>query len=101
ILSIEGDRIIGRETIPILIGPKGTQGMLLVIAVMISLFMLLSASFGLVSTLGYYLVFSPAYMIMCFYVLQLRKVRMSTLFEAVIDSNFILLGLITWLWQLP
>jgi len=99
ILSIEGDRIVGRETIPILIGPKQTQTMLVILAVIISVFMFLSALFGLVPSLGYYLIFSPVFMVTCFYIFQKRRVQVSTLFEAVIDSNFILLGLITYFWQ--
>jgi len=100
ILSIEGDRIVGRETIPIIIGPKQTQIMLLILAVMISLFMFLSAFFGLVPGLGYYLVLSPVFVVTCFYIFQKRRMQVSTLFEAVIDSNFILVGVITYFWQL-
>lgn len=100
ILSIEGDRIIGRETIPILIGPKQTQIMLLILALIIGTFMFLSASFGLVPALGYYLIFSPAFMVICFYVFHKRRFQVSTLFEAIIDSNFIFIGLITYLWQI-
>lgn len=100
ILSIEGDRIVGRETIPIIIGPKQTQIMLLILAVMISLFMFLSAFFGLVPGLGYYLVLSPVFVVTCFYIFQKRRMQVSTFFEAVIDSNFILVGVITYFWQL-
>jgi 4-hydroxy-3-methylbut-2-enyl diphosphate reductase len=100
ILSIEGDRIIGRETIPILIGPKGTQIMLLVLSLIMGTFMFLSASLGLIPALGYYLILSPVFMIGCFYAFQKRRIQVSTLFEAVIDSNFILIGIITYLWQL-
>lgn len=99
ILSIEGDRIIGRETIPILIGPKQTQIMLLILALIIGTFMFLSASFGLVPTLGYYLIFSPAFMVICFYVFHKRRFQAGTLFEAIIDSNFIFIGLVTYIWQ--
>jgi (E)-4-hydroxy-3-methyl-but-2-enyl pyrophosphate reductase len=101
ILSIEGDRIIGRETIPILVGPKQTQIMLLILAIIIGTFMFLSALFGLVPALGYYLIFSPVFVVTCFYIFQKHRIHVSTLFEAIIDSNFILVGLITYFWQLP
>jgi 4-hydroxy-3-methylbut-2-enyl diphosphate reductase len=100
ILSIEGDRIIGRETIPILIGPKNTQVMLLVLSLTMGVFMFLSASLGIIPSLGYYLVFSPVFMIGCFYAFQKRRIQVNNLFEAVIDSNFILIGIITYLWQI-
>ena len=101
ILSIEGDRIVGRETIPILIGPKQTQIMLLILAMIISTFMLLSALFGLVPSLGYYLIFSPLFVVACFYIFQKHRIQVSILFEAIIDSNFILVGTISYFWQLP
>jgi 4-hydroxy-3-methylbut-2-enyl diphosphate reductase len=101
ILSIEGDRIIGRETIPILIGPKRTQIILLILAVMIGLFMFFSAYFKLVPALGYYLIFPPVFMVLCFYAFQKRRIQVGTLFEAIIDSNFILIGLIAYFWQIP
>jgi 4-hydroxy-3-methylbut-2-enyl diphosphate reductase len=100
IVSIEGDRIVGRETIPILLGPKRTQTMLLILTVIIGLFMSLSALFELVPSLGYYLVISPVFMVACLYVFQKRRIQASRLFEAIIDSNFILTGIITYFWQL-
>jgi 4-hydroxy-3-methylbut-2-enyl diphosphate reductase len=99
IASIESDRIVGRETIPIIIGPKRTKTMLLIITVITGIFMSLSAALGLVPTLGYYLVLSPALMVICLYVFQKRRIQVSTLFEAIIDTNFILAGLVTYLWQ--
>ena len=99
ILSIEGDRIIGRETIPLLISPKWTQIMLIVLSVITGLFMILSTYFGIVPSLGYCLVISPVFMVLCFYLFQKKRVQVSTLFEAIIDSNFIFIGLVTYLWQ--
>ncbi len=99
IVSIEGDKIIGRETIPILIGPKRTEIMLLIITAFLGISMFLSAAFGLVPEIGYYLIFSPAFMVLCLYVFQKRRIQAGTLFDAIIDSNFIVIGIITYLWQ--
>ncbi len=100
IVSIEGDRIVGRETIPILIGQKRTLGMLLVLTVIIGAVMFSSAVSGLAPTLGYYLILSPAFMVMCLYAFQKQRIQAGRLFEAIIDSNFILTGLVTYLWRL-
>jgi 4-hydroxy-3-methylbut-2-enyl diphosphate reductase len=100
IMSIEGDRIVGRETIPILIGQRRTQIMLLVLTIIIGIFMSLSVAFELVPTLGYYLILSPVFMVVCLYFLQKRRIQASILFEAIIDSNFIFTGIITNLWLL-
>ncbi len=100
IISIEGDRIVGRETIPIFIGPKRTQMILLLLSIIIGTFMISSTVFKLLPTLGYYLILSPAFMVLCLYFFQKRRTQAGRLFEAIIDSNFILTGLVTYLWQL-
>jgi 4-hydroxy-3-methylbut-2-enyl diphosphate reductase len=100
IISIEDDRIVGRETIPTIIGPKKTEAMLLIISIMIGAFMFASSATGLVPTLGYFLIVPPVLMVVCLYVFQKRKFPASSLFEAIVDSNFILAGVITYLWQL-
>jgi len=99
IICIEGDRIVGRETIPILIGPRRTQTVLLVFSAIIAAFMVSSAFFGLVPSLGYYLVLPLIFMLACLYFFQKTRVQSGVLFEAIIDSNFILAGVITYLWQ--
>jgi 4-hydroxy-3-methylbut-2-enyl diphosphate reductase len=100
IVSIEGDRIVGRETIPILIGQKRTQRMLLILTVIIAAIMFSSAVFELVPTLSYYLILSPAFMVVCLHAFQKQRIQAGRLFEAIIDSNFILTGLVTYLWRL-
>jgi (E)-4-hydroxy-3-methyl-but-2-enyl pyrophosphate reductase len=100
IVSIEGDRIIGRETIPILTGPRRTQIMLLALSVIAGVFMFSSAAFALVPSLGYYLVLSPVFMVTCLYVFQKKRIQPGILFEAVIDGNFILAGLAAYVWHL-
>lgn len=99
IVSIEGDRIVGRETIPILLGQKMTQTMLFIISIIIGTFILLSAVFGLVPSLGYYLILPPAGMVTCLYFFQQKRIHANTLFEAIIDGNFLLAGLIAYLWK--
>ena len=100
IMSIEDDRIVGRETIPIIIGPKKTQATLLFIAIVIGIFMFSSSATGLVPTLGYFLIIPPVLMVVCLYVFQKRKFQASSLFEAIVDTNFILTGVIAYLWHM-
>jgi 4-hydroxy-3-methylbut-2-enyl diphosphate reductase len=99
VLSIEGDRIVGNETIPILIGPRRTEIMLAVMTVIIAIYMTLSAAFGLIPGLGYVLPLAPAFMAGCVYVFHKKRLQGSALFEAVIDSSFFLTGLAAYLYQ--
>ncbi len=98
IVSIEGDRIVGRETIPILIGQKRTLAMLFVISIITASFILMSEAFDLIPSLGYYLILPPALMVLCLYFFHKKRIPASTMFEAIIDSNFVLAGLIAYLW---
>ncbi len=100
VVGIEGDRIVGRETIPILIGPKRTEIMLLIITIIIGLSMGLSAVFGLVPSLSYYFILSPVLMVTCLYIFQKQHMQANRLFEVIIDSLFILIGIITYVWQI-
>ncbi len=99
VVGIEGDRIVGRETIPILIGPKRTEMMLLIITMIIGIYMVLSAFFGLVPALAYYFVLSPVLMVTCLYIIQKRRMQVNRVFEVIIDSLFILLGFVAYAWQ--
>jgi len=99
IVSIEGDRIVGRETIPILLGQKRTQSLLMILAIITGTFMSLSVLFGLVPQLGYFLAISPILMVAGLYVFQKRRMQASKLFESIIDSNFIMTGIIAYLWK--
>lgn len=98
VVRIEGDRIVGRETIPIVIGTKHTRTILLFFTLMISIYLILSSMFGLIPSLGYYLIISPIFIIFCLYLFHKQRMQPSRLFEAVIDSNFILTGLIAYVW---
>ena len=98
VVRIEGDRIVGRETIPILIGTTHTRTILLLFTLMISFYLILSSMFGLIPSLGYYLIISPIFITLCLYLFHKQRMQPSRLFEAVIDSNFILTGLIAYVW---
>jgi 4-hydroxy-3-methylbut-2-enyl diphosphate reductase len=100
IVSLEGDRIVGRETIPILLGQKRTQAMLLILALIVGAFMIVSASFSFIPSLGYFLVLSPVLIVLSLTVFHKRRMQATKLYEAIIDSNFILSGIVAYLWQL-
>lgn len=100
IISIEDDRIVGRETIPTIIGLQKTEAMLMIISIIIGVFLFSSAATGLVPTLGYFLIIPPVLMVICLYIFQKQRLQTSSLFEAIVDSNFILAGVITYLWQM-
>jgi (E)-4-hydroxy-3-methyl-but-2-enyl pyrophosphate reductase len=99
IVSIEGDRIVGRETIPILIGQQKTQTVLMILAVFTGAFLLSSSFMGFIPELGYYLSIPPVLMVIALSVFQKQRMQANKLFEAIIDTNFVIAGVIAYIWK--
>jgi 4-hydroxybenzoate polyprenyltransferase len=97
ILAIEGDRVVGKETLAIALGPKYTLNLLSAGATVLALMLIAASWVGLIPPLGYLL------SLCCFYALAyLTLYRMdlmeSGLFlESMVEGNMILAGLLAFL----
>ena len=98
ILEIQGDRIVGRETIPIIIGEKNTLALLNLITLASAVVLMGGWGVGVFNTLALVLVLCSGYAAFCLYLFRRNPVMGSGIFEAVIDANFILAGLLSWIW---
>lgn len=98
IFDIQGDRIIGRETIPIIIGEERTLAMLNLTVILLALVLVLGWILNLFPSLALFLLIVPVYVGLYLVVYQRKKFIISALFEALVDGSFILPGLISWLW---
>ena len=98
IFDIQGDRIIGRETIPIIIGEKRTLAMLNLIVSLLALVLVIGWILNLFPSLALFLLIVPVYVGLYLVVYQRKKFVISALFEALVDGSFILPGVISWLW---
>jgi 4-hydroxy-3-methylbut-2-enyl diphosphate reductase len=96
---IQGDRIIGKETIAIVIGKQRTKVLLGVMAALLAVVLFLAAYHGVVSSLGYYLIACVAYACVYLYLYHERIIFQGISFEGVVDSNFWLAGIIASLWH--
>ncbi len=99
IRDIQGDRILGKETIPIAIGKERTKTILISITAMIAVLLLLSPWLGWVTTLGYYLLPCVAYACGYQYLFQKKMVAEGLLPETIADFNFILAGIMAFIWK--
>jgi len=99
IRDIQGDRILGKETIPIAIGKEYTKTILVIITALIAVLMIVSSWLGWVTTLGYYLLPCVAYACGYQYLFQKRIVSEGLLSEAIIDFNFVLAGIMAFIWK--
>ncbi len=96
--DIQGDAVVGRETIPIVLGKELTQRLLVVLLAVVSLVLTFSAMWGLVTPLGYWLLVIPVYCLFTLYLYHRRVIFQGIPFEIVVDLEFILAGILAAVW---
>lgn len=97
-INIQSDRLIGRETIPVLIGEKKTRN--LVMGISILLFGIMAAAYplGWSSTLAPALLTSVFYVWICLYLYDRRAELSSIVMEGLLQTNYVIAGLSTLSW---
>ena len=100
ILNIQGDLIVGRETLPIALGEERTLNLLLLLNSLFAAILLLSTAIGIVSNLGYSLII--CFLISFFYLTAFQKgwMREGYRLQAIVESNLFLAGLLAFIWKL-
>ncbi|MGQ3683788.1 MAG: 4-hydroxy-3-methylbut-2-enyl diphosphate reductase [Candidatus Loosdrechtia sp.] len=99
IRDIQGDRILGKETIPIAIGKQRAKLILTIITALVAVLLTVSPLLGWTTTLGYYLLPCVAYAYGYQYLFYKGIVSEGLLLETLADFNFILAGIIAFLWK--
>ncbi len=98
IFDVQADRLVGRETLPILIGEKSTVGLLKGITVFLVLLLVASGALGYVTSASYWLVLPVLLMGACILLFEKKYLRRSVKSEILIESTFILAGLLSYIW---
>jgi (E)-4-hydroxy-3-methyl-but-2-enyl pyrophosphate reductase len=100
ILNIQGDLIVGKETLPIAIGEERSLKLLLVVNGVVAAILLLSAGIGVASGLGYPL--TVCFLIAIFYLTAYRKgwIRDGFPLQAIVEGNLLFAGLLAFIWKL-
>ncbi|MBC2715311.1 MAG: 4-hydroxy-3-methylbut-2-enyl diphosphate reductase [Desulfobacteraceae bacterium] len=100
ILDMQGSRIVGKETIPILLGEKKTMGLLKNLAGLMMIVLCIASAVGAVSTLGYLLSICPLSMLMFLSAYERGGIPSGFRQGFLMESHFILAGLLAGLWAL-
>jgi 4-hydroxy-3-methylbut-2-enyl diphosphate reductase len=100
ILDMQGDRIVGKETIAILLGEKRSLRLLKIMLLILAATLLLLSSFHLISYLGFVLIASPISLLLLLSAYEQGVLLPSIRLEFLVESNFILAGAIAFLWAL-
>lgn len=99
ILAIEGDRVVGKETLAIALGRRRTLNLLSLGSIILMLVLLLSAWAGFVTSLGYVLTLCGLYALG--YLTLYRKGWMESglMLESLVEANMLLAGILAFLWD--
>mgnify|MGYP003967516579 CR=1 FL=1 len=98
--DVQGDRIVGKETIPIAIGKTNTKAMLVVISILLTILLIASPKIGWTSGFSYYLLPCVAYACGYLYLYHKRLIPSDLACEIITDFNFILAGIMVAIWHL-
>jgi (E)-4-hydroxy-3-methyl-but-2-enyl pyrophosphate reductase len=98
--GIQGDMILGKETIPIILGEKKTKKFLIYLSLLLSVILVISSLLSLTSSLGYYLLFIIFYFTIHLFLSRLTIISKKVVYELLVDSTFLLSGLVTLFYKL-
>jgi len=98
ILDIQSDRLIGRETLPVLIG--GEKTLVLLQGISGLLFVLLFAAYpaGWATSLSFFLLTCIFYIWICFKLYDRRSGFSGVVLEGLLESGYIIAGVSAFLW---
>jgi 4-hydroxy-3-methylbut-2-enyl diphosphate reductase len=97
--EIQWDAIVGRETIPTVLGLRATKLTLVLLAAGLAAILLAAARLGWASPAAYLLLANIAYACAYLYLYHRRWVTRSAAFEGLADANFLLAGVLAWLYH--
>jgi (E)-4-hydroxy-3-methyl-but-2-enyl pyrophosphate reductase len=98
IMDIQSDRLLGKETIPVLIGKEITQTLLMGILVFLGLVLVAAHPFGWTSTLSYALLIPILFIWIYFKLYDRRAAFSGVVLEGILETNYILAGLSAFVW---
>jgi 4-hydroxy-3-methylbut-2-enyl diphosphate reductase len=92
-LDMQGDRIVGKETIPIIMGEKKTMRLLKYILISMAVLMLVAGIWGIVSKPGLILFLIPLSLLYIFNRHERGDMLPGTKLEFMVESHFVAAGL--------
>ena len=97
--DVQEDMIVGRETIPTLLGKERSRVISIVATLVLGLVLL--GAIPLIGSLSLFLMFPPGYILGCIYLYyyRVRQISHGTLFEVVLDTSFVLAGVSAIFWK--
>ena len=100
ILDMQGDRIVGEETIPLLLGEKRSMRLLKILLMVLTATLVFTSAFQLTSSLGFFLIICPLLILIIIFVYERALMFPGIRLEFLLETQFLLAGIIsfTWMW---
>ncbi len=98
LIEIQSDRLLGRETIPVVIGEEKTLKLLNGISLALALLLVLSYPLKWTTSLSFMLFPCVFYMWICFELCDRRTALSAAVINGLLETNYILAGLCTVGW---
>jgi 4-hydroxy-3-methylbut-2-enyl diphosphate reductase len=94
ILDMQGDRIMGKETIPILLGEKRSMRLLKRMLIILTVIMVLAALGGMVGPQGFLLALGPLAILALLSAYEQGNMLPGMRLEFMVESQFVLVGIL-------
>ncbi len=98
IFQVQGDLIVGVETLPIIIGEKKTLIFVKIILIATAVILAMGPVFGFVGQFSYVLLLPLLSLSFCLLAYEKRLIHPNTILEALVESNFVFSGLLAFIW---
>jgi 4-hydroxybenzoate polyprenyltransferase len=99
IMAIEGDRVVGKETLAIALGKERTLNILTVCSLLFVAMLLTAAWVGIIPSLGYALSLCGLYALVYLTLYRRGLMESSLMLESLVEGNMILAGMLAFLWD--
>ena len=99
IMAIEGDRVVGKETLAIALGKERTFNLLAACSLLFIAMLVLAAWAGIIPTLGYALGLCGLYALGYLVLYRRGVLESSLMLESLVEGNMILAGFLAFLWD--
>jgi len=100
VLDMQGDRIVGKETIPILVGAKQSMRLLKILLIFLTAMVFLMSVLDVFTSLGYGLAVCPLIMLLVILANEKEYMLPGIKMEFIMESTVILSGVVTLIWFL-
>lgn len=99
ILDVQGDRIVGKETLPVVLGEAATMGLLQAALALAAGGLALGALSGLTSPLALVLLGCPLFLFLVFAAYTRGRIHPGVRLEFLIETHFVVAGALALLWS--